>query len=87
MTSNKVRTSIVLMGITLFLKTRGQLISETHPLLSMKLYEFILTRISISVYLNLTKFPLHFIRKRNNQNQYNKENNIALIIFVIGVGG
>mgnify|MGYP003497081126 CR=1 FL=1 len=24
--------------------------------------------------MNLTKFPLHFIRKRNNQNQYNKEN-------------
>ena len=63
MTSNKVRTSIVLMGITLFLKTRGQLISETHPLFSMKLYEFILTRISICVYLNPTKFPLHFIEK------------------------
>ena len=42
-TSNKVKTSIVFMGITLLRKTRGHLTSENHILLSVRLYILIMS--------------------------------------------
>ena len=44
-TSNKVKTSIVFMGITLLRKTRGHLTSENHIQLSFQLYNQIIAQI------------------------------------------
>lgn len=50
---------------------------KMHPLILIKLYKFIIAGMRGCIYLNLTKSPLYFIRKGNNQNQHNKENNNA----------